>query len=149
MPEKPAYGLVYELLPTATASQRAQGRLITLHETEAAAVLYYERERGTLLRQFSDPSVPARGVIGLLLHVITSESCVGTAYHLSDVHAMIATEQANGKPCYEARHDSTSARPALHGNEINKIVMQSQLTFVPVSADRPHPRRAVQRAPKK
>lgn len=148
MVEQPAYGLVFELLPTATATQRGLGRLITLHATEAAAVQYYERERDTLLRQYSDPSVPARGTRGLLLHVVTEESCFGTAHRLPEVHAMIAAAQAEGKPCFEARHDSTAARPELHGNEINKLVMQSQLTFAPVSAERPRTRRALQRVPK-
>lgn len=148
MTEQTAYGLVFDVLAKASADERAQGRLITLHSTSEAATQYFNRTWPEYRKTYGDPTLPSQNGRVLPLSVINAQSCYGTAYELVDVHRLIGNAQAAGMPCYAIRHDTTAQRPELFGNEANKLIAQSDLIFVPTLPSLPRRQRLPRREPR-
>ncbi len=148
MTEQTAFGLVFDVLSKATADERAQGRLITLHSTSEAATQYFNRTWPEYRKTYGDPTLPSQNGRVLALSVINEQSCYGTAYDLGDVHRLIGNAQAEGMPCYAIRHDSMALRPELFGNEANKLIAQSDLIFVPTLPSSPRHHRLPRREPR-
>ncbi len=148
MAEQTAYGLAFDVLSKATAHERAQGRLITLHATSEAAIQFFNRTWPEYRNTYGDPTLPSQNGRVVPLSVINQQSCYGTAYDLVDVHRLIGNAQAEGMPCYAIRHDTLALRPELYGNEANKLIAQSDLIFVPTLPSFPRRNRLPRREPR-
>lgn len=125
-----AYGLVFTPAPSAPVEQQNRGQLLTLHNSPNAALTYYQANRATLLKTYSDPAVTRDdGKTGIPLATITEASCVGSAHSLSGLRRKIAHASKGADQCLQVRHEHTAAQPEIYANELNKIIKHGEQNY--------------------